>query len=692
MNMTFLSKISVKHKLLLIVCIPIVATIFLAGIQILHFHTVFVQQTKLSEIIHISVATGDLVHELQKERGNSAGYLGSHGKIFADVLPKQHLATDEKINALTQVLASVRMDDYGTPYNETIREAQKELDKIKEIRTKVLALALPVPDAVAYYTNMNTDFLGVTTASLHVVEDPETLRQISAYLYLMQSKERAGIERAVGATGFGGGWNPALITKFKNLIAIQDTYMAVALSYATEEEKNFLETQLKSPAVADVQKLRDIAIDMAANPAYSGDGVDAETWFKTATTKINILKDIESHVAKNIITLAEKNAEMAKAERNLYISLLSLMVSVIMILTYVTLKDFLSNIHYVQNVMGRLSDGDDSVNIIGIERQDEIGDMLKSIAVFKQGLIERKHMERENLSAQTRAEDEKRRMMIDLADSFDSHVGGMISALAAASTELQSTAESMRAIADETAKSSASVAMSTNQANANIASVSSAMQEMSSTSNEIAMQVSSVRQKSNDTARNAEKANTTVSNLNDLVENIGVVVVAIKGIAEQTNLLALNATIEAARAGESGKGFAVVADEVKKLASETARKTEEIENRINEIQHATQESVQSMHHIIENIAEIDGSVTDVATAVEEQNITNAGIVGSISEASHGVQHVEHVILEVQQGANETGSSADAVLEASREVAKLSENLNSSVNRFLNQIRSNAVKK
>jgi methyl-accepting chemotaxis protein len=231
------------------------------------------------------------------------------------------------------------------------------------------------------------------------------------------------------------------------------------------------------------------------------------------------------------------------------------------------------------------------------------------------------------------------------------------------------------------------VSNSSGEASQNVGTVASAMEEMSASSTEIASQAHTVKNKSADMTNNAQYASENVGNLNVLAENIGGVVVAIRDIAEQTNLLALNATIEAARAGAAGKGFAVVAEEVKKLASETAEKTDEIEQRIAEIQNATRASVDSVERILGDIGEIDHSVTSVTAAIEEQNSTIAEIVRSVSEASAGVQRVSETIMDVQKGAEETGLSSDSVYNAAKQAAELSDGLQKSVDQFLRDIQS-----
>lgn len=336
--------------------------------------------------------------------------------------------------------------------------------------------------------------------------------------------------------------------------------------------------------------------------------------------------------------------------------------------------------------MANLAKENYDVSVPGIERKDEIGRMAASVQVFKENGLEGKNLRERQVENERRAEEDKKRMMNELANSFDAKVGGAIKSLSMAAEKLQGAAKGMENTARETENASSSVASASEQTSANAATVASATEEMTASAREISKQISDVATKANMAANSANSTSRKVDELNKLVANIGEVVVAIKDIAEQTNLLALNATIEAARAGEAGKGFAVVADEVKKLASETAKKTEEIETRITEIQQATQDSVEAMQHIIRNIADIDSASTGTAGAVEEQNSVIAEISRNISEVSDAARQVASIIANVQSAANDTGQASQMLNVSAGEIADLSSNLEASVRDFLSQIR------
>ena len=214
-------------------------------------------------------------------------------------------------------------------------------------------------------------------------------------------------------------------------------------------------------------------------------------------------------------------------------------------------------------VMQRLAKGDKSVDIPGIGRGDEIGAMAETVEVFKQNAIETDRLREEQEETKRRTEEERREGMLNLANDFEASVSGIVELVSSASTEMESTAQSMSATAVQANEQTGKVAVASEQASANVQTVASASEELAASIREISGQVANSSNIAQGAASAAQQATTQVQGLVEASQTIGDVVSLINDIASQTNLLALNATIEAARAGDAGKGFAVVASEVK---------------------------------------------------------------------------------------------------------------------------------
>jgi len=345
-------------------------------------------------------------------------------------------------------------------------------------------------------------------------------------------------------------------------------------------------------------------------------------------------------------------------------------------------------INVMTAAMGKLAGGDFNVDIVGMDRLDEVGDMARATLIFKENAIEAERLknEKDGAAAQER-EAEKRAQMNALAASFEESIGAIITSVSTSASEMKETAQTMSATAEQTNAQANSVAEASEEASTNVQTVAAAAEEMTVSIAEISRQINESNLISQKAVIESEATNEAVKGLAEATQEIGNIVNLIEGIAEQTNLLALNATIEAARAGEAGKGFAVVASEVKDLAQQTAKATEEIGVQIDAIRASSTSTVESIEGITAVVRQIGDRATDAAAAIEEQNTSSQEIAQNVQMAAEGTSRVNSNIVGVKDASESTGVAANQVLQRSDELSQQSETLREEVKKFLEKLKA-----
>ena len=402
---------------------------------------------------------------------------------------------------------------------------------------------------------------------------------------------------------------------------------------------------------------------------------------------------MDSVLAK-IVDLNDKGADLSgeKADRNYALALrvllgtLVLMILIGLCAAFLIVRDIARGIRSAVAPMQALANGDLSVEISHRDEKNEIGQITKTLEIFKSALIAKKNAD-ETAAQESEAQMRRAETMDDATRNFEAMIGELIGSLSSASNEMEATAGTLTNTADFNQELSNSAASASQEVSASIQSTATATEEITSSVNEISRQVQESSRVAQLAVEQAEKTDTSIGELSQAAARIGDVVKLITAIAEQTNLLALNATIEAARAGEAGRGFAVVASEVKALAAQTAKATDEIGTQISGMQTATSASVATIKEISSTINLISEISATIAAAVEEQGAATQEIARNVQQTAGLSAHVANNIADVNRGNSETGAASAQVLAAAKSLSKESNHLQVEVQNFLTTIRA-----
>lgn len=628
------NRMPMRFKFACVLLLPLFALAWLAAQGIIERRAALQEFDRLHAMTELAQRAGDAIHQMQLERGMTAGFLGSKDAAFGNRLRQQRPNTDDAAEAFQAERAALNQA-LLTP---TVQRQLTELDELwgrqAMLRQRVDAFDVSTNEALGHYTGINGQLMAIVGTLAHLSREGDISRQLSAYYLLLEAKDLAGIERALLSNAFAmDGMPQAMLRRFLSLIGEEQAFLNGFSVLAEDDSREQLNQALSGAEIDRLFERRELVISQASEGGY---GVDPEEWFEWQTVKIGRLKALEDHVANSVVTQTAVLRQAAQQALWLYVmialvaSLLAIVAAVLIVRAITTpLSQALSSI---------ATRGNDLTQRLDVPGSDELSKLYHA---FNES------------SAVTEA------LVADISRN----------------------AQSVAVASNQIAKGNQDLAQRTEEQSASLVQTASSMEQITATVRQSAENAQQAQQMTGDVAQQAKEATQVASQAQQAMrlilqanEQVTSIVGTIDNISFQTNLLALNASVEAARAGEHGRGFAVVADEVRKLASRSAAEASQIrhliENNVAKIAEGetlVNSTNETLGRIAQRVEQMAGLMDEMASATHEQ--------------SSGIEEINRAMAQLEDVTQQNASLVEEVAAASRSLDEQAEEMTSKMSRY-----------